>query len=881
MKSLVFQFFIFMTIPISFCQSVLAREITGTVTDNNHRPLAGVMVKTQCQSGKTVGFMTTRGDGKYSINIPDSLGNEVLLRFDKIDFSGIVMTLEELLRNPDITLTPEGKTLEEIVVLPSPIRAHGDTVTYSVDALRHVSDRTIEDVIRHLPGVRVSSQGRIYYNGEAINNFYVEGLDMLGGRYSLASRNIRADDVASVDIYENHQPVKALKDIDPSDKAAMNLKLKKRSMLRPTGYIEGGAGIPVGKERWRGEAFSMLISPAAHTYITAKATNFGSGYGFDNIIHNSQFLDASSPFDNIYELTPVSGLGGISASRFMDILSQIYTVNTGFKPHDDATMRLNVSYENGRDQWEGKSITQYSVGDTSTPVELSRDASSKTGRHEMNLGGSYELNRGSLYLGESLAFRGLWSNGSARLLNNPPPDVGQSIHLKQFSLFNNLSLIVRKKSTVWQLSSRVAYSSVPDNILDAEDAHGLTMVHQQAASSVMATYHNTSFSFSAGRHSILGIDLSIGTRHTGLDSYNIINGNGIRNDINRQRGDKVQVDLGPYWQLTSSKIVLRVDVPVQLKYLGISRLDPERFENGRFNNMRVNPGLRVRLNYAVSNSLKMNMSLGRSESSGDIGDFILAPVYSSYRQKSVRGTGALSSSSSWNGTLFAEYRDALNGFFGSVRLMARRSRSGLIMSKTVSEESEEIEAVAHKNGRTVVQGVLNVSKLVGRSTLKLNVENTRLYGKTIRNGKEYSLSNDSWNVEASATLEMIGKKLSIDPIAVWNINRSSFNAPGTRNGKLHNWKVSSPVAVHPVRGLEIKLLPWFSANQQYDGDYFKSFFLDASARYSVKRWQFEARLSNLTDRRKLIIADISDMAVYTDVLRLRGLETLFTVKYSF
>ena len=156
-----------------------------------------------------------------------------------------------------------------------------------------------------------------------------------------------------------------------------------------------------------------------------------------------------------------------------------------------------------------------------------------------------------------------------------------------------------------------------------------------------------------------------------------------------------------------------------------------------------------------------------------------------------------------------------------------------------------------------------------------------MYGKTIRNGKEYSLSNDSWNVEASATLEMIGKKLSIDPIAVWNINRSSFNAPGTRNGKLHNWKVSSPVAVHPVRGLEIKLLPWFSANQQYDGDYFKSFFLDASARYSVKRWQFEARLSNLTDRRKLIIADISDMAVYTDVLRLRGLETLFTVKYSF
>ena len=55
----------------------------------------------------------------------------------------------------------------------------------------------LSDVV--MPGIEVSDKGEIKYNGKAINKFYIEGHDMLGGRYSIATNNIHQKDVGSVE----------------------------------------------------------------------------------------------------------------------------------------------------------------------------------------------------------------------------------------------------------------------------------------------------------------------------------------------------------------------------------------------------------------------------------------------------------------------------------------------------------------------------------------------------------------------------------------------------------------------------------------------------------------------------------------------------------
>ena len=116
--------------------------------------------------------------------------------------------------------------LKEVQVKARKIWGQSDTINYSVGSFIGKNDVVIADVLRKLPGIEVSLEGLIKYQGKPINKFYIEGMDALQGRYGIATNNISAKDVATVQVLENHQPVKALEKSRPSDQAAINLKLK-------------------------------------------------------------------------------------------------------------------------------------------------------------------------------------------------------------------------------------------------------------------------------------------------------------------------------------------------------------------------------------------------------------------------------------------------------------------------------------------------------------------------------------------------------------------------------------------------------------------------------------------------------------------------------
>ena len=122
-----------------------------------------------------------------------------------------------------IKMQEQAIALKEVKVTPQRIREQGDTLTYSVESFKLKQDRSIADVIAKMPGLEVLPSGTIRYQGKAINKFYIEGMDLLGGKYAMASENLSADKVKSVQVYENHQPVKVLKDIKFSEQAALNL----------------------------------------------------------------------------------------------------------------------------------------------------------------------------------------------------------------------------------------------------------------------------------------------------------------------------------------------------------------------------------------------------------------------------------------------------------------------------------------------------------------------------------------------------------------------------------------------------------------------------------------------------------------------------------
>ena len=172
-----------------------------------------------------------------------------------------------------VLLTPEATGIREVTIRAPRLSFRGDTVSYNVSRFTEAQDRSIADVLRKMPGIEVAKSGEIRYNGQPINNFYIEGLDMLDGRYGQATNNIAPQDVASVEVMENHQPIKALKDIVFSDRAAINLRLKPHAKARWTGTLRGGAGW--SPALWNGALFAMRIGARGQSMVNLKTDNTG------------------------------------------------------------------------------------------------------------------------------------------------------------------------------------------------------------------------------------------------------------------------------------------------------------------------------------------------------------------------------------------------------------------------------------------------------------------------------------------------------------------------------------------------------------------------------------------------------------------------------
>lgn len=191
---------------------------SGLVVDNSGEPLAGVVVKLIGPGGSTLAFSSTDDKGRFRLSTATAPAKGSVVRIAYLGFSTKEIPATELRDDMKIALDEAPLELKEVVVKVPPIKMTGDTLTYDVASFRGAADRTIEDVIKKLPGVEVNDKGTIYYNGEAINRFYIEGLDVVSGRYAIATKNISPDDIISVNVYENHQPKRVLKDIAFSDR---------------------------------------------------------------------------------------------------------------------------------------------------------------------------------------------------------------------------------------------------------------------------------------------------------------------------------------------------------------------------------------------------------------------------------------------------------------------------------------------------------------------------------------------------------------------------------------------------------------------------------------------------------------------------------------
>lgn len=216
-------------------------KVLGKVVDIQNNPVKGVNVILKTNS-RILSFDISTDDGNFSLEI-EAYQDSLFIEAIHMSFRTERIPIEESKDFYLITLSTEEYVLPEISIeAPPPVKRNGDTLIFDIESYTKEKDENLEQILERLPGIQVASNGKITYQGLDISKFYIEGLDMLRGRYQIATKNLGINNVKEIQIIERHQPIKALDSINRPENAAINLKLKSGVAL--TGTMKSEVGIP-------------------------------------------------------------------------------------------------------------------------------------------------------------------------------------------------------------------------------------------------------------------------------------------------------------------------------------------------------------------------------------------------------------------------------------------------------------------------------------------------------------------------------------------------------------------------------------------------------------------------------------------------------------
>lgn len=146
-------------------------------------------------------------------------------------------------KNIKINMFRKEILLQEVIVKSSPIRMKGDTTEYDASAFKVQPNANVEDLLKQLPSIQVDQNGNITAQGQKVKHVYVDGEEFFGDDPTLVTKNLRADIVDKVQVYDKKSDAAAFTGVDDgSREKTVNLTIKKDKKFGHFGRVEGGIG---------------------------------------------------------------------------------------------------------------------------------------------------------------------------------------------------------------------------------------------------------------------------------------------------------------------------------------------------------------------------------------------------------------------------------------------------------------------------------------------------------------------------------------------------------------------------------------------------------------------------------------------------------------
>ena len=840
--------------------------IAGCVIDHTGQPMDFVSVAVSPASSPKTFLSSTLTDANGHYRFTTTCDSDsLILTASGLEIAPAIIRIPNKPGIYDIVADNKAIELKEVVVKSKKIYSQGDTINYNVASFLSQNDQALADVLKKMPGITVAESGQVSYQGKPIKNFYIEGLDLMKGHYGIATNNIDPNNIATVQVLENHQDIKALKGLRPEEQASINIRLKEgvKGVFNLIATLGGGYGDDM---LWNNSAIATYFKRNSQFLATYKGNNTGEDlsqelYSFDNdYSRTSNITNISMP-----------SAPGIDKRFYYYNRSHSATFNNVYRVGDSGEFGINAAYLNDRDSRRSYSSTANRLPDGSQNiVDELMDGLSKTNKAYGDL--TYLNNGDTRYLKEQLKLDWFSTDGDSRIMAGTD-NISQAAKTESFRLFNKFHITNRSSEyrgyeiySVINLEKRPHSLSVNPNLFP-ELING-DMLRQNVDYRDLSTEKRVGL-LSAWRIGNVNIHPTyfLNYTHNSLTSALSDTHNDLYLD-NLATGISAEIA----WRYR--KVNASLFIPVGYRFFNLkNRLT--NVSTGK-NRVRVEP--RLDFSYKISSNHDLSLKSALNYSSPSIQNLYSNYILTSYRQLSAYEVAGLFEGLDLSNYLSYNFKDLFSKSFAGVDISWNRQKPDVlygsyydylverVISQRTNETSDMISAIIRgSKGFDWRRLKIGLSASYSYYTSPLLVQNTviRYSGNAIGVNGDLSLTPFKWlSISYEGEYyQSASRQKGFDSMpwikTLTNKGTLDFNLPG---------------------GISIRTSVYHYYNNFNDGD--KSFILlNAEARYSIKRFSFTLSCDNLLNRKEYVYSSRSALTESNSIYNIRPRSILLKIRF--
>lgn len=279
--------------------------------------------------------------GDYRLTI-SSLGYDSLHRDLRVAAAEVILD--------SLWLTPRAETIDDVVIETPALRSsvHGDTLSYHAAAYKVAFGADAGSLLAKMPGLEIADGG-IAAQGRNIRRVYVDGREFFGNDVLSAIRNIPADMIESIDIFNTQSDQSEFTGVDTGEGfTALNIVTRPDKRRGAFGRLYGAYGIP---DKYIGGGNVNIFNQDRRITIIGLVNNVSrQNFSFEDILGTTEETNGSAANKNFM----VKPLDGISTVQTLGVN---YSDDWGSKAKIAASYFFNRTDNRNVSQTEKQSFT--------------------------------------------------------------------------------------------------------------------------------------------------------------------------------------------------------------------------------------------------------------------------------------------------------------------------------------------------------------------------------------------------------------------------------------------------------------------------------------------------------------------------------------------